>query len=61
MRSIREGSAADRDGVQHFNLFPHKSVLENITLPLRKIKKLTTDGAEAARCSRPWVSGIRGC
>ena len=35
---------------QHFNLFPHKTVLENITLPLRKIKKLTSEGAvEAAR------------
>ncbi len=29
---------------QHFNLFPHKTVLENITLPLRKIKKLSDRG-----------------
>ncbi|MFD7160755.1 amino acid ABC transporter ATP-binding protein [Kribbella sp. NPDC059898] len=33
---------------QHFNLFPHKSVLDNITLPLRKIKKLDTESARAA-------------
>ena len=33
---------------QHFNLFPHKSVLDNITLPLRKIKKLDTESAQAA-------------
>ncbi|HWD78742.1 MAG TPA: amino acid ABC transporter ATP-binding protein [Kribbella sp.] len=33
---------------QHFNLFPHKSVLDNITLPLRKIKKLGTESAQAA-------------
>lgn len=26
---------------QHFNLFPHKTVLDNITLPLRKIKSST--------------------
>jgi polar amino acid transport system ATP-binding protein len=30
---------------QHFNLFPHKSVLENITLPLRKLKKLDAEQA----------------
>ncbi|MFG1912795.1 amino acid ABC transporter ATP-binding protein [Kribbella sp. NPDC048928] len=33
---------------QHFNLFPHKSVLDNITLPLRKIKKLGTEAARTA-------------
>ncbi|MFC6162135.1 amino acid ABC transporter ATP-binding protein [Kribbella jiaozuonensis] len=33
---------------QHFNLFPHKTVLDNITLPLRKIKKLDTDTAQQA-------------
>jgi polar amino acid transport system ATP-binding protein len=33
---------------QHFNLFPHKSVLDNITLPLRKIKKLGTEAAQVA-------------
>ncbi|WP_371404137.1 amino acid ABC transporter ATP-binding protein [Kribbella sp. NBC_00662] len=33
---------------QHFNLFPHKTVLDNITLPLRKIKKLDADAAQKA-------------
>jgi polar amino acid transport system ATP-binding protein len=33
---------------QHFNLFPHKTVLDNITLPLRKIKRLDTDAAQQA-------------
>lgn len=35
---------------QHFNLFPHKTVLENITLGPQKVKKETTDEAnERAR------------
>jgi polar amino acid transport system ATP-binding protein len=35
---------------QQFNLFPHMSVLRNLTLPLRRIKKLSADEAvEAAR------------
>src|SRR5690242_13768335 len=33
---------------QHFNLFPHKSVLDNITLPLRKLQKLPAEQARAA-------------
>ncbi|MFI5696892.1 amino acid ABC transporter ATP-binding protein [Kribbella sp. NPDC051586] len=33
---------------QHFNLFPHRTVLDNITLPLRKIKKLDTESAQVA-------------
>jgi polar amino acid transport system ATP-binding protein len=33
---------------QQFNLFPHKSVLDNITLPLRKIKRLDTESAQVA-------------
>ncbi len=37
---------------QHFNLFPHKTVLDNITLPLRKIKKLDKEQA-AGRGRRP--------
>lgn len=32
---------------QHFNLFPHKTVLENITLAPRKLKKQTREQAEA--------------
>lgn len=31
---------------QHFNLFPHKTVMENITLAPIKVKKMTRDGAE---------------
>jgi len=31
---------------QHFNLFPHKSVLENITLAPSKLKGMTKDQAE---------------
>lgn len=30
---------------QHFNLFPHKSVLDNVTLAPRKLKGLSTDAA----------------
>ncbi|WP_433468935.1 amino acid ABC transporter ATP-binding protein [Spirillospora sp. CA-128828] len=33
---------------QHFNLFPHMSVLRNLTLPLRRIRKLSAEGAEEA-------------
>ncbi|RZQ65270.1 amino acid ABC transporter ATP-binding protein [Amycolatopsis suaedae] len=31
---------------QHFNLFPHRTVLDNITLPLRSVKRLTKPQAE---------------
>ena len=30
---------------QHFNLFPHRTVLDNITLAPRKLKKLPSDAA----------------
>jgi polar amino acid transport system ATP-binding protein len=33
---------------QHFNLFPHKSVLANVTLGLRKLRGLSRDEAEVA-------------
>lgn len=33
---------------QHFNLFPHMTVLDNITLGPRKIKKMSQSEAEAA-------------
>jgi glutamine transport system ATP-binding protein len=33
---------------QHFNLFPHMTVLDNITLGPRKIKKMSKSEAEAA-------------
>ncbi len=32
---------------QHFNLFPHKTVMENITLAPRKLKRLGAEEAEA--------------
>jgi polar amino acid transport system ATP-binding protein len=35
---------------QQFNLFPHMSVLRNLTLPLRRIKKVSAD--EAAEMAR---------
>ena len=35
---------------QHFNLFPHRTVLDNVTLPLRHVKGLSrTDAEEIAR------------
>ncbi|WP_328992168.1 amino acid ABC transporter ATP-binding protein [Kribbella sp. NBC_01245] len=44
---------------QHFNLFPHKSVLENLTLPLRKIKKLSVDEAASAAEHQLDLVGLR--
>ena len=32
---------------QHFNLFPHRTVLDNIVLPLRDVRKLSKDAAAA--------------
>jgi polar amino acid transport system ATP-binding protein len=43
---------------QHFNLFPHKTVLENITLPLRKIKKLEPEAARAAALEQLELVGL---
>ncbi|MGW7683878.1 amino acid ABC transporter ATP-binding protein [Kribbella sp. NPDC054772] len=43
---------------QHFNLFPHKSVLDNITLPLRKIKKLDADAAQTAARAQLELVGL---
>jgi polar amino acid transport system ATP-binding protein len=43
---------------QHFNLFPHKSVLENITLPLRKLKKLDTEQARAKALEQLELVGL---
>jgi polar amino acid transport system ATP-binding protein len=44
---------------QHFNLFPHKTVLDNITLPLRKIKKLTKEEAADAALAQLDLVGLR--
>jgi len=43
---------------QHFNLFPHKTVLDNITLPLRKIKKLDTEAAQVAARAQLELVGL---
>jgi len=43
---------------QHFNLFPHKTVLENITLPLRKIKNLGPEEARAAALAQLELVGL---
>jgi polar amino acid transport system ATP-binding protein len=43
---------------QHFNLFPHKTVLDNITLPLRKIKKLGLEEARAAALEQLELVGL---
>ncbi|MDQ3788810.1 MAG: ATP-binding cassette domain-containing protein, partial [Actinomycetota bacterium] len=32
---------------QHFNLFPHRTVLDNIVLPLRDVRKLSKEEAAA--------------
>jgi polar amino acid transport system ATP-binding protein len=37
---------------QHFNLFPHRTVLDNITLPLRSVKGIDKAAAEAAARER---------
>jgi polar amino acid transport system ATP-binding protein len=35
---------------QHFNLFPHRTVLDNIVLPLRNVRRISKEGAvEVAR------------
>ncbi len=43
---------------QHFNLFPHKTVLENIALPLRKIKKLGPEEARIAALEQLELVGL---
>ena len=37
---------------QHFNLFPHRTVLDNITLPLRSVKGVDKAAAEATARDR---------
>ncbi|MFK4090835.1 amino acid ABC transporter ATP-binding protein [Kribbella sp. NPDC020789] len=43
---------------QHFNLFPHKSVIDNITLPLRKLQKLDAEQARAAALEQLELVGL---
>jgi polar amino acid transport system ATP-binding protein len=44
---------------QHFNLFPHKSVLANITLGLRKLRGLSRDEADATALAHLDRVGLR--
>jgi polar amino acid transport system ATP-binding protein len=37
---------------QHFNLFPHRTVLDNIVLPLRDVRRLSRDEASAVARER---------
>jgi polar amino acid transport system ATP-binding protein len=43
---------------QHFNLFPHKTALRNITLALRNVKKLSRDDAERIALDRLGEVGL---
>lgn len=43
---------------QHFNLFPHRSVLDNITLPLRNVRRLDRAAAEAVARERLTEVGL---
>ena len=44
---------------QHFNLFPHKSVLANITLGLRKLRGLSREEADATALAQLDRVGLR--
>ena len=44
---------------QHFNLFPHKSVLDNVTLAPRKLKGLSTDAARELALAQLERVGLR--
>jgi polar amino acid transport system ATP-binding protein len=41
---------------QHFNLFPHRTVLDNVTLALRKVKRLSQ--ADAERIARERLAEV---
>jgi polar amino acid transport system ATP-binding protein len=44
---------------QHFNLFPHKSVLANVTLGLRRLRGMSRDEAEATALTQLERVGLR--
>ncbi|MEV7028387.1 ATP-binding cassette domain-containing protein, partial [Kitasatospora sp. NPDC093558] len=44
---------------QQFNLFPHMSVLRNLTLPLRKLKGLTREAATETALRQLDLVGLR--
>ncbi|MDQ1169540.1 polar amino acid transport system ATP-binding protein [Microbacterium proteolyticum] len=37
---------------QHFNLFPHRTVIDNITLPLRRVRRISKDAARQIALAR---------
>ena len=45
---------------QQFNLFPHMSVLRNVTLALRRLRKLGEDEAEAVARAQLELVGLAG-
>jgi polar amino acid transport system ATP-binding protein len=44
---------------QQFNLFPHKTVLQNVTLALRTLRGMSQDDADAAALAQLDVVGLR--
>ena len=44
---------------QHFNLFPHRTVLDNVTLAPRKLKKLGADESRALGLAQLDRVGLR--
>jgi polar amino acid transport system ATP-binding protein len=44
---------------QHFNLFPHKSALDNITIALRRVRKLSRDEAAERALAQLDKVGLR--
>ena len=62
------GNGADVSGVrqsigmvfQQFNLFPHLTVLDNVTLAARRIRKLRREGRRGARPRAARAGGARG-
>ena len=44
---------------QQFNLFPHKTVLQNVTLALRTLRGMSQDEADAAALAQLDVVGLR--
>jgi polar amino acid transport system ATP-binding protein len=43
---------------QHFNLFPHRTVLDNITMPLRRVRKMSTEKARELAAKRLQEVGL---
>jgi polar amino acid transport system ATP-binding protein len=44
---------------QHFNLFPHKTVLQNLTLGLRKLRQLDAEAADELAYQQLDIVGLR--